>query len=95
MVNQKIDSKKKILIYNLLFLIFCVGLFLFLWSAPPETTARLPHDNDHERFMTMDKKEAEKFCNDCHGPDGVYPLPKDHPPKYRCLFCHKRDAAGR
>jgi hypothetical protein len=21
----------------------------------------------------------------------VAPLPDDHPPKYRCLFCHKRD----
>jgi hypothetical protein len=41
--------------------------------------------------MTMDKKEAEKFCEECHSPEGVSPLPKDHPPKYRCLFCHKRD----
>jgi hypothetical protein len=28
---------------------------------------------------------------ECHSPDGVFPLPDGHPPKYRCLFCHKRD----
>jgi hypothetical protein len=40
--------------------------------------------------MNMGKKEAEKFCAECHAPDKVAPLPEDHPPKYRCLFCHKR-----
>ena len=84
-------AKKKTIIYNILFLLICGGLFLFLWNAPPETTAHLPHDQDHERSMTMGKKAAEKFCNDCHGPDQIAPLPEDHPPKYRCLFCHKRD----
>jgi mono/diheme cytochrome c family protein len=39
----------------------------------------------------MGKKEAEKFCIECHAPEGVFPLPEGHPPKYRCLFCHKRD----
>jgi hypothetical protein len=39
----------------------------------------------------MDKKAAEKFCEECHNPEGVAPLPENHPPKYRCLFCHKRD----
>lgn len=85
------DSRKKILVYNSLFLIFCAGLFLFLWYAPPETTARLPHDADHQRFLTMNKKEAEKLCIECHGEQGESPLPEDHPPKYRCLFCHKRE----
>jgi len=84
------DKKKKIMVYNALFLIFCVGLFLFLWSAPPETTARLPNNENHERFMAMGKKQAEKFCTECHSEEGVYPLPEDHPPKYRCLFCHKQ-----
>ena len=85
------DNKKKIIVYNTLFLLFCAGLFLFLWYAPPETTARLPHDPEHEQFMNMEKKDAEKFCVKCHTEDGVSPLPEDHPPKYRCLFCHKRD----
>lgn len=80
----------KTLLYNLIFLVFCGGVFFFLWSAPPETTSFLPHDENHERFFTMDKKEAEKFCESCHNPEGEAPLPADHPPKYRCLFCHKK-----
>jgi len=83
-------NRKKIFFYNILFIVVCAGLFLFLWNAPPTTTAYLPHDEDHERFMTMGKKAAEKFCTQCHGPEAKVPFPKDHPPKYRCLFCHKR-----
>jgi len=81
----------KILIYNLLFVVICGGLFFFLWNAPEETTKHMPNDEAHAKFMKMDKKEAEKFCDECHSSEGEYPLPKDHPPKYRCLFCHKRD----
>jgi len=88
--NQK-TTKKYIFIYNLLFVIVCGGLFLFLWKAPEETTKYLPSDEDHIKFMKMDKKEAEKFCDECHSPTGSFPLPEDHPPKYRCLFCHKRN----
>ncbi|MCW5205445.1 hypothetical protein VU08_00715 [Desulfobulbus sp. F5] len=83
------DKKKNLLIYNLLFVAVCAGIFLLLWNAPPETTAHLPHDNKHEQLMAMEKKEAEKHCSECHG-EGNMPLPKDHPPTYRCLFCHKR-----
>jgi len=88
-LEQK-TKRKNILIYNLIFVAVCAGLFMFLWNAPEETTTYLPKDENHERFMKMDKKEAEKFCDECHSPDGEKPLPKDHPPKYRCLFCHKR-----
>ncbi len=88
------EPKKNILLYNTIFVAVCAGLFLFLWNAPPETTKHLPHNEDHARFMDMGKKEAEKFCNDCHGPDKRAPLPEEHPPKYRCLFCHKRDNKG-
>jgi hypothetical protein len=85
-------GRKNVLLYNLLFITFCGGLFLFLWYAPKETTARLPHDEIHARFHKMaGKKEAEKFCGECHNPAGVAPLPAGHPPKYRCLFCHKKD----
>jgi hypothetical protein len=83
-------KRKNILIYNLLFIVVCAGLFMFLWNAPEETTTRLPNNENHARFMKMDKKAAEKFCEECHSPDGEVPLSKDHPPKYRCLFCHKR-----
>lgn len=84
------NKTKKTILLNLIFLLVCGGVFLFLWNAPPETTAFIPHDEKHERFFTMEKKEAEKFCESCHNPDGEAPLPPDHPPKYRCLFCHKR-----
>ena len=82
-------KNKKTLLYNLIFAVFCGALFLFLWNAPEETTAPLPHDPDHAKFFSMGKKEAEKFCTECHNPDGIA-LPEDHPPKYRCLFCHKK-----
>jgi hypothetical protein len=48
-------------------------------------------DDNHREFMFMGKKEAERFCHECHTPSGVAPLPDEHPPQYRCLFCHKRD----
>ena len=89
--EEQKTKRKNILIYNLIFILVCDGLFLFLWRAPEETTKYLPNDEDHVRFMKMEKKAAEKFCGECHSPDGVAPLDDDHPPKYRCLFCHKRD----
>ncbi|WP_028584833.1 hypothetical protein [Desulfogranum mediterraneum] len=84
------QKKNLTLIYNLLFLAVCGGIFLFLYLAPPETTAPLPHDDDHRAFLTMKKKVAERQCEQCHAQDGEMPLPADHPPKYRCLFCHKQ-----
>ena len=83
-------TRQKNILYNCLFFIACGAIWLFLYLAPPETTARLPHDRDHERFLTMDKKEAESQCENCHGEGKESPLPATHPPKYRCLFCHKR-----
>lgn len=87
---MEVGKKRKIMLLNLLFFAGCLGLFLFLWFAPPETTPRLPRNEDHQRFFPLEKKEAEKFCDSCHQPEGVRPLPPDHPPTYRCLFCHKR-----
>ena len=89
--EEQKNKRKNILIYNLIFIVVCAGLFMFLWNAPEETTKHLPNDADHAKFMKMDKKKAAKFCEECLSPDGVAPLPEDHPPKYRCLFCHKRD----
>ncbi len=82
--------KKKNLLYNVLFVIICGGLLIFLLMAPPETTAPLPRDDNHQRFFQIKKKAAEKECGSCHDADKEAPLPDDHPPKYRCLFCHKR-----
>ena len=39
-------------------------------------------------FFKPDKKGAEKFCEPCHAEKGVA-FPPNHPPKNRCLFCHK------
>ncbi len=82
--------KKKNIIYNLLFVCLCVAILVFLLMAPPETTAPLPQDENHLKFMPMKKKTAEKYCGQCHDDNGMVPLPAEHPPKYRCLFCHKK-----
>ncbi|MEN8198928.1 MAG: hypothetical protein ABFR63_02530 [Thermodesulfobacteriota bacterium] len=84
-------KSKNILFINIAFIIISAGILIFLLNAPEETTAKLPHDDDHSRFIQMGKKEAEKFCTECHAPEAEYPLPEGHPPKYRCLFCHKRE----
>lgn len=83
-------DKNKTMIYNILFVVICGGLLLFLLRAPAETTKRLPNDEIHSKFYSMDKKEAEQFCEPCHNPEGEVPLPEKHPPKYRCLLCHKK-----
>ncbi len=81
----------RLLVVNILFVLLCAGILIFLVNAPKETTTPLPHDDIHNRFHTIkDKKEAEKFCLDCHDQDKDAPLATDHPPKFRCLFCHKR-----
>lgn len=87
---QPSPSGKKTMIYNALFVAVSAGILLFLLNAPPETTAKLPADGIHGQFYSMDKKEAEKHCLKCHANDKEAPLSKDHPPKNRCLFCHKK-----
>jgi hypothetical protein len=84
-----LTSKQKWL-SNLIFLLASGGLLVFLLNAPEETTKKLPVDDIHLKFQTMDRKEAEKSCEKCHNPEGEVPLPEGHPPKYRCLFCHKQ-----
>ena len=83
-------KKKNILLYNILFVLVGGAVLFFLIRAPEESTARIPHDENHTRFYDMGKKEAEKFCESCHAPEADVPLPDNHPPKYRCLFCHKK-----
>jgi len=90
MMDEKKSSAKKNLLLNLLFAFVGGAVLLFLINAPPETTKKLPHDENHEKFYAMGKKEAEKYCESCHNPEGIAPLPQNHPPKYRCLFCHKK-----
>ncbi len=77
---------------NSIFALICGGILVFLLSAPEETTSALPKDEDHIKFQTKQgKKEAEKYCGECHDDGKDVPLPDGHPPKYRCLFCHKRN----
>ncbi|PLX92357.1 MAG: cytochrome c [Desulfuromonas sp.] len=77
---------------DILLLIGALAIILFLVAAPDETTTRVPSDETHQRFYSLVKEEgkkaAEKFCEDCHNEEQVA-FPKDHPPKFRCLFCHK------
>ena len=83
--------KPKTIVLNIVFILICAALLLILLKAPDESTSRLPLDETHQQFQSgMGKKEAEKHCGQCHGPEGVSPLPDGHPPPYRCLFCHKR-----
>ena len=39
-------------------------------------------------FFRPAKKDAEKLCEPCHTQNNIK-LPPNHPPKHRCLFCHK------
>ena len=90
-MSDKQLKTRKIMIYNLLFLLIGGAIVLFLWNAPKETTHRMPKDDNHLRFYSMEKKEAEKFCEECHNPAGqAGALPNGHPPKNRCLLCHKK-----
>lgn len=77
---------------DIMLLIGAVAIVLFLLAAPDETTKRVPTDDTHQKFYSLvktdGKKAAEKFCEDCHNEEQVA-FPKDHPPKFRCLFCHK------
>ena len=82
--------KKNSMLLNILFVLVCGGIFLFLWSAPNETTTRIPFNDTHKKFYSMKKSSADKMCSSCHNPEGVVPLPEAHPPKFRCLFCHKK-----
>lgn len=77
---------------DILLLLGGLLIIVILWMAPEETTTQVPKDDNHLRFYDIvkqnGKKAAEKFCLDCHNDDGV-PFPAEHPPKNRCLFCHK------
>jgi len=86
--------KKRTLIIDLGLVIVAAIVLFFLFRAPPETTAHVPYDQDHQKYYDIvhaeGKKAAEKFCEDCHNPDGV-PFAENHPGTRRCLLCHKLD----
>jgi len=67
-----------------------LGTF-FLISGKDKTT-RVPFDEIHKEYYPVvrneGKKAAEVFCKQCHTEEKL-PFPAGHPPKFRCLFCHK------
>lgn len=77
---------------DIIVVIAAIALLTFLWMAPEETTSPVPKNITHRPFYEMvkkeGKKEAEKYCETCHDGERVT-FPEDHPPKQRCLFCHK------
>ena len=77
---------------DILLLLGALAILGVLWMAPEETTTRVPKDETHqamyESFDKNGKKATGKLCEECHNADGV-PFPPEHPPKSRCLFCHK------
>ncbi len=77
---------------DILLLLGALAIIVILWMAPEETTHPVPKDEIHLKFYDIvkadGKKAAEKFCEDCHNENDI-PFPEDHPPKFRCLFCHK------
>ena len=77
---------------DMILLALAAIILIVLWNAPEETTHRVPHDANHERFFPMvqaeGKKKAEAFCEDCHN-ENIVPFPADHPGKRRCLLCHR------
>ncbi len=84
--------KKRSRVIDIVLIAAGVILVLVLWQAPPVSTARMPYDDTHREFYdlvrTEGKKAAEARCETCHNAEMV-PFPPDHPPKYRCLLCHK------
>ncbi|MGA7828256.1 MAG: cytochrome C [Geobacteraceae bacterium] len=68
-------------------------LALFYFISGEEKTKKVPYDEAHRTAYvifnkTGSKSDAEKSCDVCHN-EALNPLPKGHPPKNRCLFCHK------
>lgn len=87
-----VPIKKNSRLLNILFVVLAAAVLFFLSRAPEETTSQLPDDDIHREFhLIKSKKEADSHCAECHSPSGESPLPEDHPPPYRCLFCHKRN----
>jgi len=72
--------------------IVLVVLGIFIGISGEEKTVRVPANEMHAPFpdmvREMGKKETEEFCRECHGTEEM-PLSKEHPPPFRCLFCHK------
>jgi len=91
---MKIDARD--LLFVALAGVVLAGVFLV---SGKETTRKVPDDAAHRTTYEVLKKsgsrqEAERGCESCHNAR-LNPLPSNHPPKNRCLFCHKLERAAR
>jgi len=78
---------------DVLFILLIPAVLLCLWLLTTrQTTLRIPVDEKHQEalqaYKAEGKKAAEQVCRTCHADDQI-PLSRNHPPKYRCMFCHK------
>lgn len=73
-------------------LVFYGGTLLVVGTLALLSGARekryVPLDDNHPRPLAVDR------CRDCHAPGKMAPQPAQHPPKEKCLLCH-RDKAGK
>ena len=55
--EERKGKRKNLLLYNLIFLLICAGVFLFLWNAPEETTKHLPNAD-----RTLQGRQPGRLC---------------------------------
>ncbi|MGC3976069.1 MAG: hypothetical protein QM771_17040 [Nitrospira sp.] len=77
MTFRKVD-----LIFVVLALLVVGGVALL--PSPRDRNPRVPANSTH-RAIT-----EESQCTTCHAPQGVRPLPAQHPKRQDCLHCHAR-----
>ena len=58
-----------------------------LLPSPRDRNPKVPTNSVHQAIT------VESQCTTCHAPQGVRPLPAQHPKRQDCLHCHAR--AGR
>jgi hypothetical protein len=67
--------------------IFVVGVTLVVGTltllSGSRTKRYVPVDEHHPRPL------AVELCRDCHAPGKMAPQPASHPPKEKCLLCHR------
>jgi len=83
---MKADSPKRKLFKTLVFAAFLLAViaaFVYV-AAHPEPRPAIPDDADHRGVSDWQR------CLDCHGKQGVAPLPPTHPLKEDlCFRCHE------
>jgi len=73
-------SRRQIVLVAVLALVALIVVWLALGTR---RAPYLPEDADHGDAATTS-------CLDCHGPDGGFPRPANHPLGNDCFRCHAR-----